>query len=342
MGGTAVGGHTHQPAFRHHPVPAAPWPSLLSPPLHPQATACTCVPPSQGFRPLSPSWRACTSSKGTAASGRRRAGTTGEAGSARWAPARALELGPRLDRKQRVPRAQGLSPHLPLTPASACRCRAACRPTELEVGHEVSVEANELFWSDDFATHPLDAGKASAQAAWPAAAGRGQRVWRAAACRGVPPRLRRARRPRPRQQVNAARAAVWRPAAAVCGKCEVRTPAQADRRPGSSASRPAGPDTFVCSRKYIQGGPACEPGPHQCLAGLPPRPCLSPRQLVLTDMSTPPLLWSSPLVLTSPQLQSLWGLAWLAPHTRSPPCTPAPPQRRAASCRLMAAPRRST
>ncbi|EFN57214.1 hypothetical protein CHLNCDRAFT_51293 [Chlorella variabilis] len=125
-------------------------------------------------------------------------------------------------------------------------------PTELEVGHEVSVEANELFWSDDFATHPLDAGKASAQAAWPAAAGRGQRVWRAAACRGVPPRLRRARRPRPRQQVNAARAAVWRPAAAVCGKCEVRTPAQADRRPGSSASRPAGPDTFVCSRKYIQ------------------------------------------------------------------------------------------
>ncbi|KAL4856100.1 Tubulin polyglutamylase ttll6 [Chlorella vulgaris] len=38
---------------------------------------------------------------------------------------------------------------------------------------------------------------------------------------------------------------------AVCGKCEVLTPAQAEHRPGGSATERARPNTFECSRKYI-------------------------------------------------------------------------------------------
>lgn len=41
------------------------------------------------------------------------------------------------------------------------------------------------------------------------------------------------------------------PLSAVCGKCEVLTPAQAGHRPGGSATERARPNTFECSRKYI-------------------------------------------------------------------------------------------
>lgn len=41
------------------------------------------------------------------------------------------------------------------------------------------------------------------------------------------------------------------PLEAVCGKCTVLTPAQADRRPHSSAAHPGGSDVYVCSRKYL-------------------------------------------------------------------------------------------
>lgn len=47
------------------------------------------------------------------------------------------------------------------------------------------------------------------------------------------------------------------PPCAVCGKCSVLTPAQADRRPGSSAAYPDGPAVFVCSRRYLPGGRGC-------------------------------------------------------------------------------------
>ncbi|KAL4425437.1 hypothetical protein ABPG75_009453 [Micractinium tetrahymenae] len=43
------------------------------------------------------------------------------------------------------------------------------------------------------------------------------------------------------------------PLEAVCGKCVVLTPAQADRRPDSTAAHPGDSDVFVCSRKYLPG-----------------------------------------------------------------------------------------
>ena len=130
-----------------------------------------------------------------------------------------------------------------VTPRPAAATR---RPTELNVSHEVGVEENEVFYSNDFATHPLDAGEL--QGGQALVSRRHQSVARGGSNSGMPCCL-----PYGPLQFTIANAP------AVCGKCEVLTPAQADRRPGNSAAHPAAGTgggegaVFVCGRKYIQG-----------------------------------------------------------------------------------------
>lgn len=138
---------------------------------------------------------------------------------------------------------------------------APARPAELDVGHPVIFGRCEVFDSDDYACHPLSAGKHTfctrgARLAHKLA----PHIRTAADCVTMPYRRPILGHQRLDSQGGEAPCVQCVPtprfarlpcACAVCGKCEVLTPAQAGHRPGGSATERARPNTFECSRKYI-------------------------------------------------------------------------------------------